>query len=288
MVQEKTNPAFQIKTKAFRLLILLLILSPIFLFAQNEARLPALGSSIPHIVGMGYWGTVGAGMNFQSTTRLHIISWAPDASACVNIGLGNPERAIGVDMHINIYGVSNKLGEKSNFGEGTINLHLSRQIHPQFWVAVGGYDVLGWETSIVNALKSYYLAANYRFDLRPQPSSFFSTLYITAGLGNGRFRRDADFDINRSNPFGVFGSLAIQVLKEGHFLVEWSGYGLYTGFSVLPFKKLPFQFIIGGDDLLHPQRRLVLAANMSLFLKKNAPNKRFVPPPPPPQMSRFN
>jgi hypothetical protein len=253
---------------------------------QFLSRLPATTSTVPYIIGTGYLGVLGMGANGQNTTRLNNTAWGPDGNAVLTFGLGNPEKTIGVDIRVNIYGISNNSGQQNNAGESTLDIHFSKKITDNMWAGIGGYDLLGWHASEPNKVKSIYSAIAYTLPLRSDSAFFMRKLYMTAGVGNGRFRTDAQFSLKRSMPFSVFGSIAFQIIPEGNIIAEWTGYGLYSGFSFFPFKKLPFQMMIGYDDMLHPQRRFVLAGSVGFYIKKNSGNKMYLPPPPPPQSSR--
>ena len=257
-------------------------------FFQNPV--PSISMTAPDVLGKGYFGTIGIGGNGQSTTRLTDRRWGPDGSGIFTIGLGDPEKYLGVDLRINIYGLSNKEGEPGNLGEGTVDWHINRMISKRFWAGVGGYDLLGWYNGDLNKLHSVYACATTYFTLRKNNLKPFSTIFLNGGVGNGRFRPDKDFTLSKTNPFGVFGSAAIQVLPTTNLVAEWSGYGLYTGISVVPVKKWPLQLIFGADDLLNKQWRWVLAGSVGYRFKKKKPGERFrpyfLPVGPPPQTSR--
>ncbi len=261
---------------------------PFFGFSQN--RVPALSSTVPDAFAKGYFSSIGAGGTFQSRTRLTGNFFDPDVNGIIGIGLGNPERWLGIDFRLNIYGVGNNSGAPGNSGEGTIELHLSRKITDKIWAAAGVYDLTGWRTEPPNELQSIYLSFTGAFPLRPGQGSFLENFYLTAGIGNGRFRTDGQYDVTKEGSIGVFGSAAFQVLPAGNFMVEWTGYNVFTGFSVFPFKKLPAQILFGVDDLFHENWRFILAGSIGFHLIKNKGDNRFsratILPPPPPQTSR--
>ncbi len=269
--------------------------NPFRLIAQHDTvyyNVSAISSTVPNAFAMGHLGTVGISGNMLSTTRLSDKAWDPDASGVLSVGLGNPDKSVGIDLRVNIYGTSDTYGEKSNLGEGTIDLHLNRKLNNWLWLAAGGYDLLGWHTSEINRLQSYYTSLTGVLSLKEGNSSAFSTLWLTMGLGNGRFRTNKNYDLPKSGKMNIFASAAIQVLPRANFIAEWSGYGIYTGISFVPFKKVPFQMIIGGDDLSNNQRRVVLGAALGFNLKKKntdgSHNQSFyLPVPPPPQSSRL-
>lgn len=255
-----------------------------------KKTVPAISLTAPDALGRGYLGNIGFGLNTQNTTRLNDDKWGPDANAIFTVGLGNPEKYLGIDLRVNIYGTSNTKGEKQNLGEGSMDWHISRMVTRQFWMGIGGYDLLGWDRSPLNSLHSIYTCATTYLPLRQDNSRAFSTVFLNAGIGNGRFRSDRDFDLDKIGPAGVFGSAAIQVLPRANLIVEWSGYGLYTGASFAPFKKWPMQLTFGADDLLHHQWRWVLAGSVGFRLIKKKAGEHFrpyfLPVVPPPQSSR--
>ncbi|MEK7254983.1 MAG: hypothetical protein AAB316_09580 [Bacteroidota bacterium] len=251
-----------------------------------EKRVAALASTVPDAFAKGYLGTVGGGLTFQHKTRLG----SADANVALSAGLGNPEKLIGVDLRLNIYGTGSSTGAPGNFGEGTLELHLSRMVSKRFWVGAGVHDLVGWRQEPPNKLNSIYLTGTTVLSLKKDENSAFAFCYLTAGVGNGRYRTDEKYTLEEESPFGVFGSAAVQVLPQGNFIVEWTGYNMFTGVSVFPFKKFPGQIVIGVDDLLEKQKRFVVAISGGLhFFKHKNSTYRFlsVPPPPAPQTSRI-
>lgn len=254
-----------------------------------EKRVPAMSSTIPDAFAKGYLGTVGGGLTWQHRSRLG----SADANLALCAGLGNPEKLVGIDLRLNIYGTGSSTGAPGNFGEGTLELHLSRMVSERFWLGAGVHDLVGWRQEPPNKLNSVYLTGTTVLSLKKDENSPFAFCYLTAGVGNGRYRTDENFTLEKESPLGVFGSVALQVLPQGNFMVEWTGYNLFTGFSVFPFKKFPGQILVGVDDLLENdknQRRFVIAISGGLhFFKHKNSTYRFlsVPPPPAPQTSRI-
>ena len=113
--------------------------------------------------------------------------------AIIAFGLGNPEKFVGADVRLNVYGITNSVGRLSNFGESTLDLHLSRLINQRLWVGAGGYDLIGFATHDPNNLHSFYTAFTHVLPLKKGNLKAFSTLWLTAGVGNGRFRTDKNY-----------------------------------------------------------------------------------------------
>jgi hypothetical protein len=277
------------KTIACTLLSCLLFsLFPNYLIGQN--RVPALASTVPDAYARGYLGALGAGGTLQSRTRLTGNFFDPDINGALGLGLGNPEKWLGLDIRLNIYGFRSVTGAPDNAGEGTLEFHLSRKITDKIWAAAGAYDVVGWRTEPPNELQSVYLSFTGALPLRPGRGAFLEKCYLTAGIGNGRFRTAGQYDVTKEGSLGVFGSAAFQVLPEGNFVLEWTGYNVFTGFSLFPFKKLPAQILLGVDDLFHENWRFVLAGSVGFYLAKQKDGdqygRRAIMPPPAPQTSR--
>lgn len=257
--------------------------------SSESYRLPTISLSVPDPVQQGYLGIIGGGLIFQSRTRITGEFFDPDGNASFSIGLGNPEKYLGLETRMNIYGLSSGLGAPGNFGEGTFDFHLSRALPNDIWVGAGGFNLFGWDLEPPNKLASYYLVTSKIFKLK-EGNRAFSHMYVSLGMGNGRFRLDNDYTIFDEAPWNLFASVAVQVGKEMNFIAEWNGFNVFSGVSVLPFKKLPFQMIVGIDDIFHPNRKLIVAASCSLSVFKKSrmvsfPTAGFIKPPPP-QTSR--
>lgn len=282
----RTIATFSILLAVFNCLISSQLPAQIVVGTNPEKRVAALSSTIPDPFAKGYLGTVGGGLTWQHRSRLG----SADANAALCAGLGNPEKYLGIDLRLNIYGTGSSTGAPGNFGEGTLELHLSRMVNNRIWIGAGVHDLVGWRQEPPNKLSSIYLTGTTVLSLKKDENTPFAFCYLTAGVGNGRYRTDEKYTLEKESPFGVFGSAALQVLPQGNFIVEWTGYNLFSGFSVFPFKKFPAQILVGVDDLLEKQKRVVVAVSGGLhFFKHKNSTYRFlsVPPPPAPQTSRI-
>lgn len=234
---------------------------------------------------------IGGGLTLQSRTRLSGDAFDPDGNAALSVGLGNPEKMLGLEARLNFYGLGNSAGAPGNLGEGTLDLHASRRLSDRFWVGAGVFDLTGWQREEPNKLTSFYATATGVLTLHPFRFPFGKKLYLTAGLGNGRFRTDDTYTLAKKGPAGIFGSVAVPLWREGNFVAEWSGYNVFIGLSFFPLKKLPGQIIIGVDDLFHEKRKIVVAGSVGLLLGKNQRKTQFhglvIPAFPPPQTSRI-
>ncbi len=254
-------------------------------------RIAAISSSSPDVFGRGYLGTIGIGGALQNHSRLGAAKFDPDGNIVATVGLGNPEKLLGVDLQANWFGFGAVGGRPDNFGEGTLDLHFSRMIDPDLWIGVGGYNLVNWIAEGQARLQSYYGSATAIFHLRQNNRKAFSTLFLTLGAGNGKFRNDEDYDLINPGSIGMFGSAALQVFPEGNFIVEWTGYNFYSGISIMPSKELPWQVIFGIDDIFHEKRHLIVGTSFGFHLfggsYQTKARMATLPAPPSPQPSRI-
>ena len=251
-------------------------------------RVPAISLTAPDAFRKGYFGVISGGAILQSRTRLTGDFIDPDGNAGFSAGLGDPERLIGIEIRANIFGFTNQVGIPNNAGAGTIEFHLTRQIGEKFWIGGGIYNLTGWNTQPEEELKSYYLTSTTALEVTGKGRE---DLYITFGLGNGRFRTDGDYTLEEEGNISPFGSVALRVMNEANVFAEWTGYNVAAGFAIFPFKKIPGQLLIGVDDIFNDRWRFMLGGSIGFHLKKydDRPcvrNFGFYPPPPP-QSSRI-
>lgn len=216
------------------------------LHAQTASSV--IGIPAPH---GGELGQIGGGMAFQSRTRNTESGWLPDANVGFMVGLGDSKELLGLALGFNIFGLSNQIGEDNNFGSGTLDVQLNRAINDYIFVGAGVRSLTNWRAPEQGIPprnnRSFYLTSNFIVPIHRRYDEPFSLLFINVGLGNGIYRLIRDFDPNNSGNFNPFGSVALQVLRGTNAIVEWNGSGLTAGFSVYPFKKMPF---LGGNVAL--------------------------------------
>jgi hypothetical protein len=181
-------------------------------------------------------GQFSVGGSFQSRVRYRSES---DAFIGGGFGLGDPRKAVGLDVSIGIADVT-------TFERGTIGFKVHRRLPAQFAIAVGVENALTWGT--IDAGISPYGVVSKGFQLREDPRMPFSQLYVSAGAGTGRYRSESDI-VNRRDSVGVFGSVAVRVIEQVNFITEWSGQDLTLGVSVLPFPKVPLVFTPAVTDV---------------------------------------
>jgi hypothetical protein len=189
------------------------------------------GPSISYLTPSAYgksWGQISVGGSIQSRIRFGTNS---DAILGVGIGFGDARKAVGLDVSVGIADVS-------SFERVSMGFKLHRRLPHQLAIAVGVDNaIVGWGN--IDAGISPYGVVTKGFQLREDPSSLFSQLYVSAGAGTGRYRSESDV-LNDRDSVGVFGSVALRITEQVNFITEWSGQDLTLAISFLPFPSVPF------------------------------------------------
>lgn len=186
-----------------------------------------------------------------------------DGSIGFGIGLGDAQRAVGLQVS---YTMASFGTNSRDFGSGGFNAKLHRQIADGLSVAIGweGFVTFGEQVDFEDTL---YAAATQVIRTRPNIRDLFSRIALTAGVGNGRFRSESDFD-NDVNAFNPFGSIAVRIAQPVSAVLEWTGQDLSAGLSIVPFKNIPFTITPAVRDLAGAgdRPRFVLGAGVSFQL----------------------
>jgi len=113
-------------------------------------------------------------------------------------------------------------------------------------VGVDGLITIGDDTDFDDSL---YFVASKIFRTRPSVNSAFSRVAITAGIGNGRFRTEENFedDINQYSPFG---NVAVRLWRPASVIAEWTGQDFAIGVSVAPFRNFPLTITPAVRDIV--------------------------------------
>ncbi|WP_242032138.1 S-layer homology domain-containing protein [Microcoleus sp. FACHB-672] len=204
-------------------------LRPVANTSQRQKLLasPGTTSVTPSAYGKS-WRSVGVGAGFQARTRFTDES---DGGIAVGFGLGNAQKAVGLDVGAAIFNLSDSFGDR-----GGVSFKLHRALPDDFAVAIGWQNAIVW--GFTDAGSSVYGVASKMFRLQDSTEKPFSRLYLSAGVGNGQFR--SEFDINdNKDTIGVFGSVAVRVAQPVNAIAEWTGQDLTLGVSFVPFQNVP-------------------------------------------------
>ena len=214
----------------------------------------APGISVSNPTGFGAkYGDAFVGVGYQHRTRIFTRA---DGGAAAGFGLGNPQSLVGLEM------VATTFGTVRTCCRGGIHFKAHRVIPGNASIAVGWENAILWndreDRPATDAGRSLYAAATKVFFVRPDGVHPFSTVTVTAGAGNGRFRREADIVADRST-INPFGSLATRLSERTSVIADWTGHDLAAGMSIVPFRDRPL-FITPGVADLTTRPRFIIGA----------------------------
>ena len=211
------------------------------------------GISIGSPTGFGArQGDAFVGVAYQARTRTFT---RQDGAAGAGLGFGDPERWVGLEAVITTFVTVRTCCR------GGVSFKVHRRVSPGASVALGWENALLWrdgDPPATDAGTSLYAAATKVFGLRGSGSPHFSTLTLTVGAGNGRFRRERDILEDRSaiNPFGA---ASLRVVDRASVLADWSGQDLAAGVSIIPLSGRPL-FVTPAVADLTTRPRFVVGA----------------------------
>ncbi len=261
---------------------ILILFFTIKLLGQQEVRpdiehvirfsnpIPATTAGTPSVFESGYLGYVNCGLAFQHSSKLNPYrNWEnPDFNLATYVGLGNPHKWLGIGVSFNLLGLSNENGAEDNFGESSIDFQLSRAITKDIHIGIGVFNAIQVNPTPINTLRTYYVQASGRIQLKERNDDFLDYLYFNVGLGNGKFQERESFLSLKNENFKFYGSFAVQVLARTNCLIEWTGSELALAASVIPFRKLNFNFMTGITDLNFRKKRWIIVTGYSFLLNK--------------------
>jgi hypothetical protein len=198
---------------------------------------PAASLTVPTGLGAS-GGEAFVGVGFQARTRY---TRSGDAGAVAGIGFGDARKAA-LEVAVSSYSTF----RSAPFTTGGVSARVHRLFGEQTSAAVGWENLATWGRS--DAQPSVYLAATRLLRLREEPRDRLSAAALTLGVGNGRFRREAD-DLAGRQTVNVFGAAALRVLEPVSLVADWSGQDLAAGLSVTPLPRVPLVVSAGAVDL---------------------------------------
>lgn len=211
----------------------------------------------------GYFGNVGLGVAYQSSTAL---GNKDDGNFGATVSLGDPSKFVGVDLTFTVNSISDNpnRGNGGNFGSNTLTLQLSRLISDDWSFGIGAENLVSFDARNISTTKSYYAVTTKVFQLDRDRRKPFSTLYTSIGLGNGRFLPAGKVTVQGESGVNVFGSVAIQAIEGVNGIVEWSGQDLNLAVSVVPFRNIPLAITPAVVDLIGTSQNRGARFNISV------------------------
>lgn len=209
----------------------------------------SIGAGISLETPTGFGGapnSISVGALLQDRTRF---TQSRDGSVGASISLGNPETAVGVTTSLAIFSLSEEGGSDAGFGDnGSLSFEINRNLWDFSSIGIGVENLVTW--GVNDSGTSTYLAVSQALPLREDVGDPLGIAFVSAGLGNGRFRPEEDFDpFDDGTQFNFFGSVALQLIQRTNVIVEWSGQDLNLGLSIAPFANFPIVITPAVVDL---------------------------------------
>jgi hypothetical protein len=233
---------------------------------------PGLGFATPSGYGPS-WGDFFLSTSYQQRTRF---TTRQDGSFGIGMGLGDPIGAIGGEL---VYSSGGTV-RSGFFSNGTLSGRVHRIIR--------GYGVTAGLENVVavgrttsggpDGGRSAYVAVSRLVTLGGRDSvsqagaTSGSELLWTIGLGDGRFRREADVFASRST-VNVFGSLGWRFLERAAAILDYTGQDVSAALSLAPFRCIPLVITPGVADITRSAgdgARFVLAIGLSTRFDRDA------------------
>jgi hypothetical protein len=223
---------------------------------------PAASISSPTAFGSQF-GEAFAAVGFQQRTRFTHLS---DAGLVLGAGLGDRQRAVGLELALSSYSTLHGGGPLE---AGGVSFKLHRAFGDAWGAAVGYENALAWGGS--DAGRSPYAVVTRVVRFKPDATEPLSALAATLGVGAGRFRTEAQVAAGRETA-NVFAALGLQVAEPVSVTADWNGQDLFAGVSVAPIRRVPLVITTGLADLTGS------AGDGARFIVSAALGFRYLPP----------
>jgi hypothetical protein len=218
-------------------------------FIANGGSLVNPAVSVLTPIGFGgTFGNVSLGLAYQKEVRFNR---KQDASFSTSFSIGDPQKNASLTITPTVYSLTNR--GSGAFSAGAVSFQLSRALPDDFSIALGVENLITWPNDTRgsnDAGTNTYLVLSKLIKLREDPFAPLGVGYISAGLGNGRFRPPKKFDRDDNGfDFYPFGSASVQLLPRVNGIAEWTGQDVSLGLSLVPFRKFPAAVTFAVVDL---------------------------------------
>jgi len=190
------------------------------------------------------WGDIFVGGALAS--RSSSTNSAADGSLVAGFGIGDADKYVGLETAIAIISMNINDGD---FGDdGNVAFKLHRNLPHNFAIALGAQNLGRWGNAH-NEKETFYASGTKVFILRPDSANNMP-LFVTVGVGNGVYRRQANQSVRVSNDhYGAFGSIAWHFVPRSGLVADYSAEKLNLGASIAPFNQLPVTMTVGALDV---------------------------------------
>ncbi|MEF8794847.1 MAG: hypothetical protein V5A48_00215, partial [Salinivenus sp.] len=173
-------------------------------------------------------GDVYAGVGYQDRIRYN--DWH-DGVVSVGLGLGDPERFVGLDVAVNLLDTYTEFAR-----DRSLSVKLHRRLPFRTAVAFGHENV--WHTDGTDGGSSRYVVVSKVLLLRTRPAAALGSMVVNVGLGGDRFLPEMQF-ARGADSVNAFGSVGVRVLPLVNAVANWTGQDLALGLSVAPVRTWP-------------------------------------------------
>ncbi len=208
-----------------------LLIDPIIVPGAAPAAIPSSSAGTPTAYGASWrQAFIGGGVNFP------LDDGRTDGALAVGFGLGDPARAVGLEVTASITSVGG--GNEFDFGDsGGLGFKVHKFFSDGTAVAVGWANAVKWGDSDGEE-NTIYGVVTRAFNLEPNNPTHKLPPTVSLGVGSGSFRsRGAIEDDNNSANF--FGSVGLRTTPQVSLVTSWTGNRLNVGTSFVPLKKVP-------------------------------------------------
>lgn len=210
-------------------------------------KLSLPNSAAKSIMTPSAWGAaygsvfVGAGVS-ERTPYLP----SADGVVALGVGMGDPVLRVGLQLGTTV----SDLSEADNF---SFSFKLHRYLGRGTAIAVGGESLFSEGPLVDDAGDSFYLVVSHVVQGLSSGRPGIGRLHLSAGAGTGRFAEKSPRDIAEGKGEDgtyVFGSVAVEVVRDLNIFTEWSGTNLHVGVSkTLQTPRVPIALSLGLADL---------------------------------------
>jgi hypothetical protein len=205
---------------------------------------PGSSSGTPTAYGAEF-GDVFFGAGYQQRTRYTKgLPWRQRADGAVvgGFGLGNPRKTLGIEAALTSFSTV----RSGFFRHSSFSFKIHRALPGNLAIAYGWEDAI--HSSGTDGGSSMYGVVSSYIRTRDTYGSPFSSVTLSAGVGNGRFQTEKAFLAGKKG-VNAFGSAGVRVLSPVSLIANWTGQDLTLGASIVPFVRLPLFITPAFADL---------------------------------------
>jgi len=189
------------------------------------------------------WGNYYVSTSTYGYEQWQRSDWFVDGCLNIGAGIGNPRRAIAVEVD---YNLESYRGVPDG---GSFDIRVGRSIvdHSRFKAAVGaGWFRVATYGQLSKEPSSPYGVVTLAWPLRPNDASFRQTLQVDLGAGGGRFQR---LDQGWLPSQGLVASIGMELAPNIGVSAGWVGRGVNATLSVVPARGIPLFVNLSGVNL---------------------------------------